>query len=126
MEMLMRDEKESWKGFIEEVTFELSFKKRWVGSLQIKGKGEKKSNSGKGRCETVLYVQETGLVEMEVTVNKKGGRSCEDPARAKLVRQRADDGEPYMSCCPGVTEGFQAWELLQEQGLSYKQNSGSY
>ena len=42
MERLMRDEKASWKGFIEAVTFEPSFKKMSI--FQIKGKRKKKDN----------------------------------------------------------------------------------
>lgn len=63
----------------------IGLKKRWVGILQIKSKGKKKSNSGKSRCEIVFCVQgtESGLVEMEVTVDKEGEGGREDPMRAE-------------------------------------------
>lgn len=71
----MRDEKESWKGFTKEVTFELSFKKDEQVFSYLKAKGRKRITLAKVGVKEFWVFKKTasGLVEMEVTVNKGGG-----------------------------------------------------
>lgn len=71
----MRDEKESWKSFTKEVTFELSFKKDEQLFSQLKAKGRKRVTLAKVGVNEFWVFKKTasGLAEMEVTVNKGGG-----------------------------------------------------
>lgn len=90
MERLMKDEKEGQKGFAEEFTFELGLKKGEQVFSKLKAKGRKRV-TGKSRCEIVFCVQgtESGLVEMEVTVDKEGEGGREDPMRAEACQAAA-------------------------------------